>query len=25
MNKKQLRHILDTIAEMFPDAHCELN
>lgn len=25
MNKKQLRHILDTIAGMFPDAHCELN
>ncbi|GAA4861259.1 endonuclease III [Paenibacillus vulneris] len=25
MNKKQVRSILDTIAEMFPDAHCELN
>ncbi|MDF2926055.1 MAG: nth [Paenibacillaceae bacterium] len=25
MNKKQLRHILDTIGVMFPDAHCELN
>ncbi len=25
MNKKQLRHVLDTIAVMFPDAHCELN
>lgn len=25
MNKKQLRHILDTISTMFPDAHCELN
>src|SRR5260221_633442 len=25
MNKKQARYILDTIAEMFPDAHCELN
>ncbi|WP_010273724.1 endonuclease III [Paenibacillus senegalensis] len=25
MNKQQVRHILDTIAEMFPDAHCELN
>ncbi len=25
MTKKQVRHILDTIAEMFPDAHCELN
>lgn len=24
MNAK-VRHILDTIAEMFPDAHCELN
>jgi endonuclease-3 len=24
VNKKQVRHILDTIAEMFPDAHCEL-
>ncbi len=25
MNKAQVRKILDTIAEMFPDAHCELN
>lgn len=25
MNKAQIRHILDTIAEMFPDAHCELH
>lgn len=25
MNKKEMRHILDTMAEMFPDAHCELN
>jgi len=25
MNKKQIRHILDTMAEMFPDAHCELH
>lgn len=25
MNKKQVRHILDTIADMFPDAHCELH
>ncbi|NHN28673.1 endonuclease III [Paenibacillus agricola] len=25
MNKKQARSILDTIAGMFPDAHCELN
>ncbi len=25
MNQKQVRHILDTIAEMFPDAHCELH
>lgn len=25
MNKKQLRHVLDTIGIMFPDAHCELN
>lgn len=25
MTKKQMRHILDTIAVMFPDAHCELN
>lgn len=23
--KKRVRHILDTIADMFPDAHCELN
>jgi endonuclease-3 len=25
MNQKQLRHALDTIGHMFPDAHCELN
>mgnify|MGYP001333923226 FL=1 len=25
MNAVKMRHILDTIAEMFPDAHCELN
>ncbi|WEK55757.1 MAG: endonuclease III [Candidatus Cohnella colombiensis] len=25
MNKTTMRHILDTIAELFPDAHCELN
>jgi len=25
MNKKQMRRILDTIADMFPDAHCELH
>ncbi|MDQ0337611.1 endonuclease-3 [Caldalkalibacillus uzonensis] len=25
LTKKQVRHVLDTIAEMFPDAHCELN
>lgn len=25
MNRSQVRHILDTIAEMFPEAHCELN
>jgi endonuclease-3 len=25
MNRKQMRHILETIAGMFPDAHCELN
>ncbi|CAM3896644.1 endonuclease III [Cohnella lubricantis] len=25
MNAVRMRHILDTIAEMFPDAHCELN
>lgn len=24
MNQKQVRFVLDTIAEMFPDAHCEL-
>lgn len=24
MNKQQIRHILDTITAMFPDAHCEL-
>ncbi|HUC90686.1 MAG TPA: endonuclease III [Paenibacillus sp.] len=24
MNAKRMRHILDTIAGMFPDAHCEL-
>lgn len=24
MNKQQMRHILDTIASMFPNAHCEL-
>lgn len=24
MTKKQMRHILDTIGEMYPDAHCEL-
>ncbi|WP_409346673.1 endonuclease III [Paenibacillus sp. MBLB4367] len=24
MVQKQVRHVLDTIAEMFPDAHCEL-
>jgi endonuclease-3 len=24
MTKKQVRHILDTMAEMFPNAHCEL-
>jgi endonuclease-3 len=23
--KQKMRHILDTLAEMFPDAHCELN
>lgn len=23
--RQKMRHILDTIAEMFPDAHCELN
>lgn len=25
MNKKQVREVLDIVAEMFPDAHCELN
>ncbi|GIQ67620.1 endonuclease III [Xylanibacillus composti] len=25
MNRQQVRTILDTIGEMFPDAHCELN
>ncbi len=25
MNRSQVRNILDTIGEMFPDAHCELN
>lgn len=25
MNKTQIRFVLDTMAEMFPDAHCELN
>ncbi|PZE21901.1 endonuclease III [Paenibacillus xerothermodurans] len=25
MNKKQVRTILDTMGDMFPDAHCELN
>lgn len=25
MTKSQMRHILDAIGEMFPDAHCELN
>ncbi|RAV18671.1 endonuclease III [Paenibacillus contaminans] len=25
MVSKQVRHVLDTIADMFPDAHCELN
>lgn len=25
MNRKQVRYILDTLADMFPDAHCELN
>lgn len=24
MNRSQMRHILDTVGEMFPDAHCEL-
>lgn len=25
LSKKHIRYILDTIADMFPDAHCELN
>lgn len=25
MNKTKMRHILDEIAKLFPDAHCELN
>lgn len=25
LNLKQIREVLDTIAEMYPDAHCELN
>ncbi|KAA0550224.1 endonuclease III [Bacillus sp. BGMRC 2118] len=25
LNKQQIRHVLDTMGEMFPDAHCELN
>lgn len=25
MNRQQMRHVLDTIAQMFPDAHCELH
>jgi endonuclease-3 len=25
MNKSQVRHVLDVMGEMFPDAHCELN
>ncbi|MFK2824180.1 endonuclease III [Bacillus sp. B190/17] len=25
LNKTQIRYCLDTMAEMFPDAHCELN
>ncbi|KKB37674.1 endonuclease III [Bacillus thermotolerans] len=25
LNKKEIRYCLDTIGEMFPDAHCELN
>lgn len=25
LNLKQIRHVLDTIGEMFPDAHCELH
>ena len=25
LNKTQIRHCLDVMAEMYPDAHCELN
>ena len=25
MTQKAVRHILDTIGELYPDAHCELN
>lgn len=25
MNKQQIRHVLNTIGDMFPDAHCELH
>lgn len=25
LSKSKVRHVLDTIAQMFPDAHCELN
>lgn len=25
LNKKQIQRVLDTMGEMFPDAHCELN
>ena len=25
MNRKQFAEVLEKIAEMFPDAHCELN
>ena len=25
LNKAQIRYCLDTMGEMFPDAHCELN
>jgi endonuclease-3 len=25
LNKTQIRHVLDTMANMFPDAHCELH
>ncbi|MFS1512432.1 endonuclease III [Chengkuizengella sp. SCS-71B] len=25
MNKKEIRRVLDTMEDMFPDAHCELN